>query len=193
MLQGTLTALCSKSRSPSFERTYSALSRAPTSTKPPHNPLQRDSQQPLLELPRQNSKNNNSCAVALTNFLPRKATPPANPPPLDNPPPPQKNPTPQKNALLKKNFSSEKTTKKINTIQAKNDIFGERKLGVFARGVLGVFRRENGRVLYGDIRRQTSTDSANTISNSSLQDMEETEFTSVDLVNFMGQVNGHLA
>lgn len=42
------------------------------------------------------------------------------------------------------------------------------------------------------LARQKSSESANTISNSSLQDLDETEFSSSDLVKFMGEVNNDL-
>lgn len=62
---------------------------------------------------------------------------------------------------------------------------------VFTRGICRIFQKQRLQSV-SEFQRQTSTGSANTISNSSLQDMDESEFTSLDLVTYMEQVNDNI-
>lgn len=64
-------------------------------------------------------------------------------------------------------------------------------IGNLAQKMLRMFQKEKDPAK--QIIRQTSAGSANTISNSSLQDMDEIDFSSSDLVKYMEEINGDLA
>lgn len=64
----------------------------------------------------------------------------------------------------------------------------DKSIGSLAQKMLRMLKKDSDK----HIVRQTSGGSANTISNSSLQDMDEIDFSSSDLVKYMEEVNGDL-
>lgn len=78
------------------------------------------------------------------------------------------------------------------SVRKKRDIekAQDKTISSLAQKMLRMFEKE--RDTKRAIIRQTSAGSANTISNSSLQDMDEIDFSSSDLVKYMEEINGDL-
>lgn len=66
----------------------------------------------------------------------------------------------------------------------------DKSISILAQKMFRMFQKD--KTPEKHIIRQTSAGSANTISNSSLQDMDEIDFSSSDLVKYMEEINGDL-
>lgn len=93
------------------------------------------------------------------------------------------------NAEALKNKKVTAPTPKNGSRNQRSDKRKEKAISYFAQKMLRIFQKDQEK----RIMRQTSAGSANTISNSSLQDMDEIDFSSSDLVKYMEEVNEDLA